>query len=112
MPATFLSDAERATLAVLCDTLIPALEASPDEDARLMGLSATHVNLASYIEQGLGTLDDDARTDVQRFLRMLEEPAFNGVTGGVWGMFSGLTLEGRTRLLSAFSTHRIPQVRQ
>jgi len=113
MEATFLSAAERETLALLCDTLIPALEAAPDEDPRLMGLSAAHMNLGAFVEQALGgTLDDDGRTEVRQFLRMLEEPAFNGVTAGVWGMFSSLTLEGRTRLLYAFSMHRLPQVRR
>lgn len=113
LEATFLSAAERETLAALCDTLIPALEASPDEDPRLMGLSASHLNLAAIVEQALaGTLDEDGRTEVLWFLRMLEQPAFNGVAAGVWGMFSGLTLEGRTRLLYAFSTHRLPQVRR
>ncbi|MDP2313845.1 MAG: GMC family oxidoreductase N-terminal domain-containing protein [Pseudomonadota bacterium] len=104
---------ERETLVAICDTLIPALEALPDEDPRLMGLSASHMNLAAIVEQALsGTLDDDGRTELRQFLRMLEEPAFNGVTAGVWGMFSGLTLEARTRLLYAFSTHRLPPVRR
>ncbi len=113
MKDKFLTDAERATLVVLCDTLIPSLEASPDEDARLMEMSASHVNLGDMVERALaGTLDDAGRAEVQQFLRMLEQPAFNGVAGGVWGMFSGLTLEARTRLLFAFSAHRIPQVRR
>ena len=113
MEATFLSDTERETLAALCDTLIPALEASADEDPRLMALSAAKTGLCTIVEQALAeTLDDDGRTEVRQFLRMLEQPAFNGVTAGVWGMFGGLTLERRTSLLYAFSTHRVPQVRR
>lgn len=110
---SFLSSAERGTLALLCDTLVPALEAAPDEDPRLMGLSAAHLNLGAIVEQALGgTLDEDGQKEVQQFLRMLEQPAFNGVTAGVWGMFSGLTLEGRTRLLYAFSAHPLSPVRR
>jgi choline dehydrogenase-like flavoprotein len=112
MESTFLSASERQTLALLCDTLIPALEAAPDEDPRLMGLSAAQLNISGYVEQALaGTLDDGGRAEARKFLRMLEEPAFNGVTAGVWGMFSGLTLEGRTRVLHAFSNHLLPQIR-
>jgi choline dehydrogenase-like flavoprotein len=110
--ATFLSAAEQKTLAMLCDTLIPALDASPDEDPLIMRLSASDMNLSVIVEQALSrTLDDDGRAEVRQFLRMLEEPAFNGVTAGVWGMFSALTIEARTRLLYAFSTHRLSQIR-
>ncbi|MCU0655105.1 MAG: GMC family oxidoreductase N-terminal domain-containing protein [Polyangiaceae bacterium] len=113
MQGSFLSAAERATLALLCDTLLPSLDPLPGEDPRLMGISAAHLNLSSIIEDALGrTLDEDGKTEVRQFLRMLEQPAFNGATAGVWGMFSGLTLEGRTSLLQAFATHKIPLIRR
>lgn len=113
MESTFLSPAERETLAVLCDTLIPSLEAEGGDDPRLMAISAGHIKLGDIVEQAmLRTLDDDGRREVQTLLRMLEEPAANGLATGVWGMLSGLTLEGRTRLLYALSTHRLPLARQ
>lgn len=110
--STFLSAAEQKTLAMLCDTIVPTLEPSPDEDPLLMRLSASDMNLSVIVEQALvRTLDDAGRAEVRQFLRMLEEPAFNGVTAGVWGMFSALTLEARTRLLYAFSTHKLSPIR-
>ena len=113
MTARFLSDAERATLGLVCDTLVPALEPGPDDDATLMALSAAHCDLSGLVEEALAaTLDDDGQAELRRFLRMLEQPAFNGLTGGVWGMFSALTLEARTRLLQAFAGHRLPPVRR
>lgn len=113
MESGFLSPAERETLAVLCETLVPSLEAGPGEDPRLMAVSAAHLELGKIVEEALlRTLDDDARNDVRTLLRMLEEPAANGLATGVWGMLSGLTLEGRTRLLYALSTHRLPLARR
>lgn len=113
MDTGFLSPAERETLAVLCETLVPSLEAAPGEDPRLMAVSAAHLELGKIVEEALlRTLDDDARNDVRTLLRMLEEPAANGLATGVWGMLSGLTLEGRTRLLYALSTHRLPLARR
>ena len=95
---TFLSPSQRQTLAVICDTLIPSLQAEAGEDPRLMNVSAADLNLVDTLEIGLERVTDAAaQAQLKQFLTLLETGVFNGLLIGQWSPFSQMPLESRTR---------------
>ncbi|MFN8372728.1 MAG: GMC family oxidoreductase [Anaerolineae bacterium] len=110
---TFLSPAEQRTLAAICDTLVPALQAEAGEDPRLMALSASELNLTQVLEEGLERITDaSAKSQLKQFLMLLETGLFNGVLIGHWSPFSQMPLEARTQLLYTLATHRLEVLRK
>ncbi len=99
----FLTAQERQTIVLLCDTLVPALEAAPDAPpahARLLRTRASDLDIASAIEVALEQAVPPP--DLQKlrvFFRAIELAAVNGLTVGVWKPFGAMTLDERTRLL-------------
>lgn len=108
-----LDAAEKATLALVCDTLIPALEPTNDDDARLAALCAADLDLADHIEQLIDELANDAEKRMLRvFLRVIELGACNYVMAGQPKPFSRLSLDQRTAVLRAWSRSRYPMARR
>jgi choline dehydrogenase-like flavoprotein len=108
-----LDAGEKATLAQLCDTLIPALQAETGDDPRLFALCAADLDLAERIEAIIAEVatDDDIRL-LRLFLRVIEIGLFNRLTAGQAGAFSRLSLEQRTNLLRKWAESRFPIARR
>lgn len=109
----FLSPAERHTLTLICDTLIPALVAEQGEDSRLYGLSAGQLNTAEAVETALELVTTELdRTQLKAALALLELGITNGIAAGKWKGFSDLDLDGRTAVLRAWADSRLPPSRK
>jgi choline dehydrogenase-like flavoprotein len=110
---TFLTPSEQRTLAMICDTLVPALQAEAGDDPRLMSLSASDLNLVQTLEEGLQRVTDaSAQAQLKQFLRLMETGIFNGLLIGEWSPFSQMPLEARTKVLYALATHRLELLRK
>lgn len=106
----FLSERERKTLGLICDTLIPALDvpldASP-ERAHHLKTRGTDVQIGDLLEVALERAVDPAQIGQLRlFFRALEIAPVNGAVGGVWKSFGAMSLDERTRVLQAWATSR------
>lgn len=109
----FLSPGQRHTLTLICDTLIPALNAAQGEDARLYSLSAAHLNTAEAVESAFEQVATQAERDqLKLVLAALEIGLTNGITAGRWQGFADLDLDGRTAVLRAWADSRIPAQRK
>lgn len=104
---SFLEPDERRTLALLCETLAPALAADPGDDPRLFSRSASDFNVTETVEQALAYASTPAmRLQLRLFLAVLEIDLFNRLTTGQPGAFSAMTLERRTSVLRAWANSR------
>lgn len=109
----FLSSTQRHTLAMICDTLAPALTPENGDDPALFALSAADIGLADLLETGLEkATDETTQAQLRQFFDLLENPAINGVMAGSWGRFSSLPLETRTTVLRAWALSRLPLARR
>lgn len=106
----FLSDGERKTLTLICDTLIPALDVPPGTPtARAQHLStrASDLHTPELVEMGIErAVEPEMVRQLRLFLRVLEVSAANGVLSGVWKPFSAMTEAERTRVLQSWATSR------
>ena len=108
-----LSAAEKATLAQICDTFVPALTPEDGDDPRLFRMAAADLNLVDdftrVIEQ---VATDEQRHMFRYFLWAIENPTVNRMMIGQFAPFSRLSLDQRTALLHAWANSRIPTMRQ
>lgn len=91
-----LSTAERATLAALYRTFVPA--SAPDAGVQAMGMA-------------LERLPEDKRGELQRFLTLLRTPAFSLLLVGRPKPFAALDAGYRERLLLTLANHPVAQLR-
>jgi choline dehydrogenase-like flavoprotein len=109
---SFLTPAQKTTLAAICDTFFPTLEPQPDESPAIMQASARDLALVDALETSLErVMDTPLRAQLQIWLGMIEQGAFNGVSAGVWRGFSTATLAERERVLRAWALSTLPQAR-
>jgi glycine/D-amino acid oxidase-like deaminating enzyme len=106
-----LPPAERATLAAVCEALLPALAAGPGEDPRLFGLDAAALGIAGEIERAVGGLGSSQRADFRRLLRLLALPLFVLPLAGQARPFAALPPARRERALLAMATSRLAPLR-
>src|SRR5436309_5924980 len=103
------SEAERATLRLLADTIVPRT----GDPAEPLGASASDLGVDALAAQAIR---DYQPPDVQRqFLQLLgavENPAVNLLLTGRPARFSSLTPEGREAYLLAWSRSRVPVKRR
>src|SRR5437867_3570871 len=110
--AASLSAAERHTLRLVADTLVPSLEVSPDPGGfyrRSAGDLGIDGDVARIIESYVGP---GLRRDFGRLLRTLESPAWNALLGGRPRAFSAMSAEARERYLLAWARSRLPVKRR
>jgi hypothetical protein len=71
----FLSQRERQTLHLVCDTFIPALNGTPPEsDSRLFSVSASALGIPDLLETALERVTSDAdRRQLRLFLQSIEQ---------------------------------------
>lgn len=106
---------EKNALAMICDTLIPALDAQNDEDPDLFRLKAADLNVADRMEETIELVaDDETKWLLKLFLNSIENGLFNRATTGIGQTlpFTQLDLDTRTKLLRAWSDSRIPFARR
>lgn len=109
----FLSPNEQRTLALICDTFVPALPSVNGDDPNLIGCGAIGLNIPTHLEEAIERVSDDAnRQQLKLALNALENGFFNGLTARQWGAFSELSLEERTAVLQSWAESSIPQARQ
>lgn len=106
-----LSQAERKTLQLVCETLLPKLQAEADDDARLFALHAGALGVADAMEQALGTLAQDQQRQFRLLLRALEQPLVVQALIGRAQPFSVLLQAAREQVLLAMARSRLPQFR-
>lgn len=108
----FLTSAQRRTLATLCDTFAPSLEPEDGDSPALMRVSARDLGLVDALETSLErVMDAPLRGQLQLWLTMIENGAFNAVSAGAWRGFSALPLAEREALLRAWALSPLPMAR-
>ena len=100
----FLTDSERATLAAICETFIPALPG----DTPLDRYSASDGNVAARMEDAFeATLSQAQRDEIQMLLRAFDVGAFNALFSGRWQAFRQMPLDKRESLLADWGKSRL-----
>ena len=100
----FLSDRERDTLNVICDTLVPALS----DDTALMDYQPAAHESVQRLEALLENVTSEAdQRDLKLLLSALNNRLFNGVTSGTWASLKDMTLTEREALLKKWATSPI-----
>src|SRR6266511_5688089 len=110
--AASLSAAERHTLGLVADTLVPSLDVSPDpagfyrRSAGDLGVDGDVVRIIeSYVSPA-------QRRGFGRLLWTLESPALNALLGGRPRAFSAMSAEERERHLLGWARSRLPVKRR
>jgi choline dehydrogenase-like flavoprotein len=114
MPApaeAFLSVTQRATLAAVCEALLPRLAAAAGDDPALFALDAAALGVAGEIEGAAAGLGAGQRADLQRLLGLLAQPAAMLLLAGRARPFAALGLERRERALLTMATSRLEPLR-
>ncbi len=110
---SFLTPSQKHTLALICDTLVPALPAQQGDDSRLFGLNAAQLNLADALETGIEQVTDaSSRAQLQIVLNLFESPLFNRIAIGKLQAFSDMSLDDRTDTLRSWGNSDIAPARQ
>jgi len=106
-----LSSEERATLAALCETLLPSLEPGQGDDASLYPASAASRGVAMRVEETLSVLGEGERSRFRLFLRLLNQPLFIALQSGRFVRFASLPVAEAERVLKSLATSRLPDLR-
>lgn len=94
-----LTDAERATLKALCDTLFPSIPGGSD----FLRLSASDLAIESSLAEAVErSLQPGSARDFRRMLRAVDSPAYNFILSGRPVKFSSLGSGARERYLQAW----------
>lgn len=106
MPA--LTPRQMATLRAVCDTFAPAFEVDPANDPH--GLYRRAASDCGVAERVLHTLLTATRRDqfdqIRLVLDLLDQPAVNGIYGGVWQSFVSMDRPQRTQTLLNWAESR------
>lgn len=106
-----LTPLERATLAAVCDALLPALSAAPGDDPALFALDARRLGVPLAFEETIATLGAGSLGEIRTLLRALEQPAFMLVLARRPRGFRALSLGERGRALRRMATSPVPKLR-
>jgi choline dehydrogenase-like flavoprotein len=101
-----LTDRERAILAAVCDTLIPALARDPDPGG-YFATGALAAGTPARVENMLSHLASGDRNRLRLLLRVLDSPVANLATGVGFASFRDLPPERREALLRAWAFSRL-----
>ena len=103
---------ERETLRILCDTLVPRVDAATDAQG-FWARTATDLRVDEEIVHVVGNyLAPDQRADFHRLLRTVESPVLNFVLTGRPSRFSRLDPAARERYLLGWAHSRLAVKRQ
>ena len=109
----FLSPAERRTLALICDTLLPSIADDPTlTDDPLAQFGAADLDLVTALETALERVSDGASlSQLKLVLTLFETQLVHGIGAGVWHSFEDMTRPQRETVLRAWAYSRVPQAR-
>jgi choline dehydrogenase-like flavoprotein len=97
------------TLRLVCDTLIPAVDHTPDPHG-LYARPAHMLNVAETLMEALKLATTPSEIlQVQLFLTGLELGAINGAVASIWKPFAEMTLAERTQTLQKWASGIEPQ---
>ena len=102
---------ERRVLEAVCETLLPALEPEPGDNAALCALDAATLGVPDAMEQALSRLPLDSWLRIRLLLRALEQPAAMRLLAGRAAPFSRLQPQERERALLGLAGSRIGALR-
>lgn len=109
---TFLTSAEKATLTLVCDTLIPSLTPQNGDDPTLFRTSASDLGLPDLLEDALERVTSDAeKQQIKLLMRGLENGFVNGLLAQHWCPFSDMPFEAREAVLHNMATNRFEKAR-
>lgn len=106
-----LTQRETAALDVLCDTFVPSLAFTKDEDPVLFSMSAADLGVSTRVAEALDRIDPAKSDGFRLFLRLLENPLFIATVSSRATRFSRLSQAGRERVLRRLSRSVVPQLR-
>jgi choline dehydrogenase-like flavoprotein len=88
-----LTERDKHTLALLCDTFVPAVKSS--ERQEFFNRTATSIGVEREIERVVAEFNDDQRAQFGRILTLLESKVQNLILNGTFRKFSEMSQETR-----------------
>ncbi|NDJ86097.1 MAG: hypothetical protein GYB66_09445 [Chloroflexi bacterium] len=106
-PPGGLSASELATLALVCDTLIPSLAVDGDQQA-FFQRRAHDLGIAHYLADTLSTqVEAGQLRELRLFLNVIEQPLLNSLLSRINRPFAAMSMAERTSLLQSWATSRL-----
>ena len=90
-----LTHRETEALDVLCDTFVPSLAFSKDEDPALFSMSAGDLGVSARVAEALDRIEPAKCEAFRLFLRLLENPLFIATVSAKATRFSRLSQSAR-----------------
>ena len=106
-----LTQRETEALEVLCDTFVPSLAFTKDEDPVLFSMSAADLGVSARVAEALDRLEPAKSDGFRLFLRLHENPLFVATVCSRATRFSRLSQAARERVLQRLSQSMVPQLR-
>ncbi|HXN76758.1 MAG TPA: GMC family oxidoreductase [Gemmatimonadaceae bacterium] len=106
-----LTHREAEALDVLCDTFVPSLAFTKDEDPALFSMSAADLGVSGRVALALDRIEPAKSEAFRLFLRLLENPLFIATVSANATRFSRLSLPARERVLKRLARSLVPQLR-
>jgi choline dehydrogenase-like flavoprotein len=106
-----LTHRETEALDVLCDTFVPSLAFTKDEDPVLFSMSAGDLGVSARVAEALDRIEPAKCEAFRLFLRLLENPLFIATVSARATRFSRLSQAARERVLQRLSHSVVPQLR-
>lgn len=107
----YLTENERAILAVVCDTFHPRLTAGPGDNSVLFSTSASDLGVPAAAEDAIGRLHPTQQSELRQLLRVLDNTFAVLLLGGPARGITAMSPVHRARLFARLATSRIPQLR-
>ena len=106
-----LTNRETEALDALCDTFVPSLAFTQDEDPALFSMSAADLGVSARVAEALDRIDPAKREAFRLFLKLLENPLFIATQSARATRFSRLSLPTREQVLQRLARSVVPQLR-
>lgn len=106
-----LTHRETEALDALCDTFVPSLAFTADEDPALFSMSAADLGVSARVAEALDGIAPAKREAFRFFLRLLENPLFIATVSAHATRFSRLSQAAREKLLQRLARSAVPQLR-
>ena len=106
-----LTHRETVALDALCDTFVPSLAFSNDEDPALFSMSAADLGVSARVAEALDRIEPAKGEAFRLFLRLLENPLFIATVSASATTFSRLSQAARERVLQRLARSVVPQLR-
>lgn len=106
-----LTRRETEALDILCDTFVPSLAFTKDEDPVLFSMSAADLGVGARVAEALDRIEPAKAEAFKLFLRLLENPLFIATLSAKATRFSRLSQAAREQVLQRLAGSVVPQLR-